>query len=53
MKLVVHYAEPTDPAEHYGPLVCECHDSDADPARDFGMCSTCKRKPLALMAVAS
>ena len=32
-----------------GSLVCECPDSDADPRRDFGMCSHCKRKPLALM----
>lgn len=35
------------------PLVCECPDTDADPARNFGQCSTCKRKPLALMAVQS
>lgn len=33
------------------PLVCDCSEPDADPARDFGMCQVCKRKPLALMAV--
>lgn len=32
------------------PLVCVCPEPDADPRRDFGMCATCKRKPLALMA---
>ena len=32
------------------PLVCVCPEPDADPRRDYGMCQTCKRKPLALMA---
>lgn len=35
------------------PLVCVCVEPDADPRRDFGMCQSCKRKPLAFMAVAS
>lgn len=35
------------------PMVCECPDSDADLSRNFGMCSSCKRKPLAFMAVKS
>lgn len=40
-------------ADGAAPLFCECPDTDADPARNFGQCSTCKRKPLALMAVQS
>lgn len=35
------------------PLVCVCETPDADPARDFGECSICRRKPLALMAAQS
>lgn len=35
------------------PLVCVCTEPAADPARNFGECAICKRKPLALMAVAS
>lgn len=41
------------PAEWVNPLVCVCETPDADPRRDFGMCQVCKRKPIALMAVAS
>lgn len=41
----------TDKTESYGPLVCECPEPDADPRRNFGECSRCRRKPLALMEV--
>lgn len=35
------------------PLVCVCPEPDVDPRRNWGECSTCRRKPLALMAVGS
>ena len=37
----------------YGPMICICPVPDADPARNFGECFRCRRKPLALMAVSS
>lgn len=49
MKLAVHHTEPTDRTEPYGLLVCVCPEPDADLARNFGECSSCRRKPLALM----
>lgn len=30
---------------------CSCDEPDADPAVDFGMCQTCKRKPAALLRI--
>lgn len=53
MKLVVHHADPTDATERYGPLVCVCPDTKADPRRNWGECPDCRRKPLALMGVQS
>jgi hypothetical protein len=41
------------PVDWANPLVCDCETPVADPARDFGMCQLCKRKPLALMAARS
>ena len=35
------------------PLVCVCPDTKADPARNWGECPDCRRKPLALMGVSS
>lgn len=33
------------------PMVCDCTQPLADPAKNWGQCARCKRKPLALMAV--
>jgi len=35
------------------PLVCGCDEPDADPRIAWGMCQTCKRKPLALFKASS
>lgn len=49
-----HYGvDERHPADWVNPLVCVCAEPDANPARNFGECSACRRKPLALMAVAS
>lgn len=41
------------PHDWVNPLVCVCSEPDADPRRNFGECTKCRRKPLALMAVPS
>lgn len=39
--------------EPRSPLVCVCPDTKANPARNWGECPDCRRKPRALMAVGS
>lgn len=41
--------EPPDIDGFVNPLVCDCPAPDADPAKDWGQCARCKRKPLVLM----
>lgn len=35
----------------YGPMVCVCEHTDARLGVNFGQCSKCRRKPVALMAL--
>lgn len=49
---ITEYPRSDEPA-WVNPLVCVCEVPDADPARNFGECAICRRKPLDLMAVAS
>lgn len=46
-------SRPEERRRWINPLVCDCETPDADPKVNAGMCSTCKRKPLELMAVKS
>lgn len=51
---VMHADEcPAEVDRFKNPLVCDCAEPDADPRRNFGECSKCRRKPLALMGVGS
>lgn len=47
----LHHGSTDLLTEWANPLVCECSTPAAHPRRNFGMCQTCKRKPVALMAV--